>query len=56
MEGVRDNAGPFIRKLIMRSKHRGNIEKWVLRKLMSLMFQMKKLKNLRAGEVKAWLM
>ena len=39
-----------------RCKYRWNIEKWILRKLMSSIFYMKKLKNLGAGGVKVWLM
>ena len=44
-------------KLLMWSKQRWNIKKrkWVFKKLMSLVFQMKKLRNLQAGGVKTWL-
>ena len=42
MEGVHDNASAFTEilkgNLIIWSKYRWNIEKWVLRKLMSLIF------------------
>ena len=38
------------------SKYRWNIERRILRKLMSLILYMKKLRNLRACAGKAWLM
>ena len=42
--------------LIIWSKYRWNIEKWIFGKLISLIFQMKKLSNLQEGGVKTWLM
>ena len=42
--------------LIIWSKYRWNIEKWMFEKLISLTFQMKKLCNSQAGGVKTWLM
>ena len=42
--------------LIIWSKCRCNIQKWLFGKLTSLMFSMKKLKNLQAVGVKTWLM
>ena len=42
--------------LLIWSKYRQNIEKWIFGKLISLTFQMKKLSNLQAGWVKTWLM
>ena len=42
--------------LLIWSKYRQNIEKWIFGKLISLTFQMKKLSNLQAGWIKTWLM
>ena len=42
--------------LLIWSKYRQNIEKWIFGKLISLTFQMKKLSNLQVGWVKTWLM
>ena len=42
--------------LIIWSEYRWNIEKWIFGKKISLTFQMKKLSNLQAGGVKAWIM
>ena len=42
--------------LLIWSKYRQNIEKWIFGRLISLTFQMKKLSNLQAGWVKTWLM
>ena len=42
--------------LLIWSKYRQNIEKWIFGKLISLTFQMKKLSNLQVGWIKTWLM
>ena len=42
--------------LIIPSKYRWNIEKWIFGKLISLTFKMKKLSDLQAGGAKTWLM
>ena len=42
--------------IIIWSKYRWNIKKWIFGMLMSLIFQMKKLRNLHKGGVRTWLM
>ena len=42
--------------LLIWSKYRQNIEKWIFGKLISLTFQGKKMSNLQTGGVKTWLM
>ena len=41
--------------LLIWNKQRWNIKKWIFGKLMNLIFQMKNLRNLQAGEVETWL-
>ena len=42
--------------LIIQSKYRWNIEKWIFGNFISLIFQVKKLSYLQIGGVKTWLM
>ena len=56
MTSVKSNVKMLKGILIIWSKYRWHIEKWILGKLLSLTFSMKMLRNLQAGGVKTWLM